>query len=162
MAGVLLSARSTRVQNGRMQPGDHASLELTVTEADTAAALGSGDLPVLGTPRLLAWAEAATCAVVAEGLADGQTSVGTRVRIEHVAASPVGAGVRVTATLTHADPPTGPLRDASPFGSSGQARRGGRLLRFDVVAMHRHDEKVVGHGEVTRVVVDRDRFLSRL
>jgi predicted thioesterase len=40
----------------------------------------------------------------------------------------------------------------------------GRLVRFEVVAEHTVNEvaKVVGHGEVTRVVVDRERFLSRL
>ena len=123
-----------------MDTGLQATLERIVTEADTARALGSGDLPVLGTPRLLAWCEAATCAAVAPALEEARTSVGTRVQLEHVAASPVGATVTVTATLAHRD---------------------GRLLRFEVVAAH-EDGKVVGHGEVTRVVVDRERFLSRL
>ena len=54
-----------------------ATLAFTVTDADTAAAVGSGDLPVLGTPRLLAWAEAATCAAVADELDEHRTSVGT-------------------------------------------------------------------------------------
>ncbi|MGZ4478620.1 MAG: thioesterase family protein [Nocardioidaceae bacterium] len=125
-----------------MQTGTEATLEYTVTAADTASALGSGDLPVLATPRLLAWCEAATCAAVGPALADGQqTSVGTRVQLEHTAASPVGAGLRVTATVGYVD---------------------GRLVRFEVVAVHAADEKVVGHGEVTRVVVDRERFLSRV
>ena len=117
-----------------------ATLSFTVTEADTAAALGSGDLPVLGTPRLLAWSEAATCAAVADELEAGSTSVGTRISLEHLAASGVGEDVRVTATVTHRD---------------------GRLLRFEVVAIDSR-EQTVGHGEVTRVVVDRDRFLGRL
>ena len=55
-----------------------------VTEADTAIAVGSGSLPVLGTPRLLAWCEAATCAALDPHLAEGQTSVGTRVDLEHL------------------------------------------------------------------------------
>jgi fluoroacetyl-CoA thioesterase len=117
-----------------------ATLTFSVTDEDTAAAVGSGDLPVLGTPRLLAWSEAATCAAVADELDEKQTSVGTRVALEHLAASVVGEEVRVTATLTHRD---------------------GRLLRFEVVAVDSR-EQVVGHGEVTRVVVDRDRFMSRL
>ena len=126
-----------------MEYDARATLEFTVTDADTAEAVGSGDLPVLGTPRLLAWAEAATCAAVAPSLEEGRTSVGTRVQLEHVAASPVGATVSVTASVVHTD---------------------GRLLRFEVVAEHTvgEDTKVVGHGEVTRVVVDRDRFLARL
>jgi fluoroacetyl-CoA thioesterase len=121
--------------------GQHATVTNTVADGDTAAALGSGDLPVLGTPRLLAWAEEATCAALAASLPDGRTSVGTRIQLEHVGASPLGAEVRVTATVVYSD---------------------GRLVRFEVVAEHVSDEKVVGHGEVTRVVVDRDRFLSRL
>jgi predicted thioesterase len=124
-----------------MQTGQHATLEFTVTDADTAEALGSGDLPVLATPRLLAWCEAATCATVARDLEPGRTSVGTRVSLDHVAASPVGARVAVRATVVYVD---------------------GRLLRFEVVATHVADGKVVGHGEVTRVVVDAERFLSRL
>ena len=121
--------------------GQHATVTNTVADGDTAAALGSGDLPVLGTPRLLAWAEEATCAALAASLPDGRTSVGTRIQLEHVGASPLGAEVRVTATVVYSD---------------------GRLVRFEVVAEHVSDEKVVGHGEDTRVVVDRDRFLSRL
>ena len=117
-----------------------ATLAFTVTDADTAAAVGSGDLPVLGTPRLLAWAEAATCAAVADELDEHRTSVGTRVALEHRLPTPVGGEVRVTATVTHRD---------------------GRLLRFEVVAVD-GDEAVVGHGEVTRVVVERERFMSRL
>jgi fluoroacetyl-CoA thioesterase len=124
-----------------METGQRATLDFTVGEQDTAAALGSGDLPVLGTPRLLAWCEAATCAAVAPALTAEQSSVGTRVTLDHLAASPVGATLTVLATVVHVD---------------------GRLVRLEVVARHRADEKVVGHGEVTRVVVDRDRFLTRL
>jgi fluoroacetyl-CoA thioesterase len=132
-----------------MQTGQQATLEFTVTDDDTALALGSGDLPVLATPRLLAWCEAATCAALAGTVAEGRTSVGTRIQLDHVAASPVGAAVTVLATTAYVDPSTG----------SG---RGARLVRFEVVARHTDDDKVVGHGEVTRVVVDRERFLSRL
>ncbi len=117
-----------------------ATLTFTVTDDDTAAALGSGDLAVLATPRLLAWAEATTCAALAGDLDDAETSVGSRVTLEHRVASPVGETVRVLATVTHRD---------------------GRLVRFEVVALD-SAEQVVGHGEVTRVVVDRERFLSRL
>jgi fluoroacetyl-CoA thioesterase len=116
-----------------------STLAFEVGDADTAAALGSGDLPVLGTPRLLAWAEAATCAALAPAVPEGRTSVGTRVSLEHRAASPVGAIVSVTATVVHRD---------------------GRLVRLEVVAVD-GDDRVVGHGEVTRVVVDAERFLSR-
>lgn len=117
-----------------------ATLTFTVNEGDTATALGSGSLPVLGTPRLLAWSEAATCAAIEPALPAGATSVGTRVSLEHLAASPVGAAVTVTAESAYVD---------------------GRLHRFTVAARHT-DGKLVGTGEVTRVVVDVERFLGRL
>ncbi|MDO9456920.1 thioesterase family protein [Nocardioides sp.] len=124
-----------------------ATLRFTVTDDDTAVAVGSGSLPVLGTPRLLAWLEAATCAALEPTLAAGSTSVGTRVVVEHLGASAVGQVVEVTASSAYVD---------------------GRLHRFTVAARHLDGPggdvpgKVVGSGEVTRVVVDAARFLSRL
>ena len=118
-----------------------AALRFTVTDADTALAVGSGSLPVLGTPRLLAWCEAATCAAIEDSLTEGATSVGTRIQLEHLVASPVGAEVEVTASTAYVD---------------------GRLHRFTVAARHTSDGKVVGSGEVTRVVVDADRFMARI
>ncbi|MGB0101761.1 MAG: thioesterase [Nocardioides sp.] len=125
-----------------------ATLHFTVTEADTAAAVGSGTLPVLGTPRLLAWCEAATCAALEPSLDGGSTSVGTRVELEHTGASAVGQEVEVTASASYVD---------------------GRLHRFTVAARHvdggdagKVAGKVVGTGEITRVVVDADRFLARI
>ena len=117
-----------------------ATLHFTVGDEDTALAVGSGSLPVLGTPRLLAWMEAATCAAVAAELAEGRTTVGSRVHLEHTAATGVGDTVTVSAGLQHRD---------------------GRLLRFEVVAEDSRGA-LVGRGEITRVVVDVDRFLGRL
>jgi fluoroacetyl-CoA thioesterase len=125
---------------GGIDIGSSATLTRIVTDADTAAALGSGDLPVLATPRLLAWCEAATCQAVQDGLEPDRTTVGSRVSLTHERPSPVGAEVLVRASVVHVD---------------------GRLLRYEVVAEHA-DGTVVGHGEVTRVVVDRERFLGRL
>jgi fluoroacetyl-CoA thioesterase len=118
-----------------------ATLAYAVTDEDTAAAVGSGSLPVLGTPRLLAWLEAATCACLEPTLADGSTSVGTRVQVEHLAASPVGAEVEVSASSAYVD---------------------GRLHRFTVGARDTTTGKVLAAGEITRVVVDAERFLARL
>ena len=118
-----------------------ATLRFTVTDADTAVSVGSGSLPVLGTPRLLAWCEAATCAAIEGSLTDGATSVGTRIQLEHLVASPVGAEVEVSASTAYVD---------------------GRLHRFAVAARHVSDGKVVGSGEITRVVVDAERFMSRV
>ena len=122
------------------------SLIFEVTSDDTARALGSGDVEVLATPRLLAWCEAATVAALAAAEEDGgngggtSTSVGTRVRLDHLAATPVGGRVEVTASLQHRD---------------------GRLVRFDVAATDRSG-RVVATGEVYRVVVERDRFEARV
>ena len=125
-------------------PSAEAALHFTVTDLDTAAAVGSGSLPVLATPRLLAWCEAATCAALDATLAPGETSVGTRIELEHLAPSPVGQQLEITARLAYAD---------------------GRLRRFSVAAREVRPGgggKLVGSGEVTRVVVDGERFLSRI
>jgi predicted thioesterase len=120
-------------------PAGSITIERVVTPDDTASALGSGDVPVLATPRLLAWAEAATVALLAGRLPAGSTSVGTRIELDHLAASPLGATVRVTATLLDAQ---------------------GRGRRFTVTAVHPGDGRVVARGTVTRAVVDRQRFVT--
>lgn len=118
-----------------------STLTFTVGADDTALAVGSGSLPVLGTPRLLAWLEAATCAALEPTLAAGSTSVGTRVQVEHLAASRVGARIEVSASSAYDD---------------------GRLHRFTVSARDTATGKVLAAGEITRVVVDAERFLSRV
>jgi predicted thioesterase len=124
--------------------GLEAAVSFDVTDADTAMALGSGDVPVLATPRIIAWLEAATVACLASSLDATSTSVGTRVEVEHSAASPVGATVVARASVSYVD---------------------GRLVRFEVAAEHRVGDAppvVVATGRITRVVVDRERFLARL
>jgi fluoroacetyl-CoA thioesterase len=122
-----------------LSAGLTARIRTVVTEADTAIAVGSGDVPVLGTPRLLALAEAATVAAVAPHLQPGRTSVSTQVRLDHRKASPVGAQVEVSAEL--------------------QQVEGSRLV-FGVTAAD-EDGALLGEGTVHRVVVDRERFLGR-
>ena len=111
-----------------------------VGDDDTAVALGSGSLPVLATPRLLAWSRRLPARPSSPPSREGRTSVGTRVELQHSAASPVGAEVVVTADPSYSD---------------------GRLHRLRVSGRHT-DGKVVATGEITRVVVDVDRFLGRL
>jgi len=118
-------------------PGLRADFDHTVVEQDTAVALGSGDVPVLGTPRVLALAERATVAAVAGALGPGATTVGTRVELEHLAATLVGATVRVAAELERVD---------------------GRKLEFAVEL--RDGARLAARGRVTRVLVDRDAFLA--
>lgn len=119
--------------------GLQSSFTRQVTVADTAERVGSGSLPVLATPRLLAWAEEASCAAIDPELEEGTTSVGSRIELQHVAPSPVGELVLVTAVVQYVD---------------------GRLVRFEVTAAH-GDERVVASGTITRIVVNAKRFLDR-
>jgi fluoroacetyl-CoA thioesterase len=122
--------------------GLRATVRAIVTESDTATAMGSGDVPVLATPRLLALAEAAAYAAVAPQLADGLTTVGTSVRLEHRRASPLGTEVVVEAELTEVD---------------GSRLVFGFIARVDGT----DDDVVLGAGTVERVVLDRARFIAR-
>jgi len=126
-----------------LQAGLRATITAEVTEADTAQALGSGEVPVLGTPRLLALAEAACVAAVAPNLTAGQTTVGVAVSLEHRRASPVGTSLEVEAELTGIE---------------------GRKLSFNFIAYGpgEGDESVVGAGTVERMLVDTERFLARI
>ncbi len=121
--------------------GGRGEAELVVTDADTARALGSGDLPVLGTPRLAALMEQAACAAIVAGLPPESTTVGVHLDLHHVAASPIGATVRATATVESVD---------------------GRRVRFAIVAEHEvaGARRQVGTATHERVVVDRARFLT--
>jgi fluoroacetyl-CoA thioesterase len=123
----------------RLVPGLRASLDRMVTDADTAEAVGSGDVPVLATPRLLAWAEEATLAVLAGRLNPASTTVGVAVALRHLEASTVGRTVVLTAELAEIDD---------------------EVLEFDVSA-HDTSGRVLATGTVTRMVVDRARFAAR-
>jgi len=118
---------------------EHAELTFTVTDSDTATALGSGDLPVLATPRLLAWCEAATCEAVRAGLEAGRTTVGSRIELRHLRPTPVGGTVTVRADLVRTD---------------------GRTLCFEVGAVDARGTEIA-RGEVRRAAVDGERFLAR-
>ncbi|MET9248578.1 thioesterase family protein [Nonomuraea sp. NPDC003709] len=121
-----------------LAPGLRAQLLIMVEVEDTAKKVGSGDVPVLATPRLLALAEAATVQALDKHLAPGETSVGTRVELEHLAASPLGTHVQIGVELTEVD---------------------GRRLVFAFEAHDKH--AVVGRGTIERIVVDRAKFLAR-
>ena len=122
-----------------LEPGLAASFTHTVTAADTALAVGSGDVPVLGTPTVLALAERATCLAVAEHITADLTTVGTHVELEHVVPTAVGETVRVDVVLESVE---------------------GRRLTFGVRLSD--DERAVAHGTVSRVLVTRERFLRAL
>jgi predicted thioesterase len=120
------------------QPGLAATVTLTVTEADTARALHSGDVPVLGTPRVIALAEEATCRAVERHLGDGETTVGSEVQLTHLAPTRVGGTVSADAVLDSID---------------------GRRLCFKVTV--NDTSGLIAAGYVTRVLVDRARFIEK-
>jgi len=118
--------------------GLKGEVETVVGEADLASALGSGDVPVLGTPRMIALAEAASVAAIADALEPGRTSVGTRIDMRHLAPTPLGRKVTATAELVAID---------------------GKALTFRAEV---HDESgLVADGSIGRVIVSRERFIAR-
>jgi fluoroacetyl-CoA thioesterase len=123
---------------GELDPGLSATRHLRVGDEDTAARLGSGDVPVLATPRLLALAEAACVDAIRDELDGGKTTVGVHAEVDHDKPSPVGAEVDLEATL---------------IGHHG------RRLEFNVV--FRQDREIVARIQHRRVIVDRQRFLER-
>lgn len=110
-----------------------------VRDDDTAIALGSGSVPVLATPRLVAWLEAAAVAAVAGAIEDGSTTVGTLIDLQHLAPTAVGRPVEAHATVTSFD---------------------GRTMEFELSAID--DRTTIATGRHTRVIVDVERFAGRL
>jgi predicted thioesterase len=121
-----------------LTPGLHGSAKLVVAEADTARALKSGEVDVLGTPRLIALVEEASVAAVAELLPAGHTTVGMRVQVDHLAPTNVGSSVAAEATLEKVE---------------------GRRLTF-TVSVSDHCG-LVAAGKVTRVIVETAHFLDK-
>ena len=113
-------------------------VSLTVADADTAVAFGTGEVAVLSTPRVVALCEEAALRAVARELEPGQTTVSSRVELSHVTPVAVGATVRAEATLERVE---------------------GRRLIFAVSLAD--SRGLVAAGRVTRVVVETDRFLKR-
>ena len=112
---------------------------MRVTHDKTAEAWGSGDVPVFGTPSLVALLETAAVNAVAEKLGLGETSVGTWIEVSHLAATPVGGNVSAEAELVQIE---------------------GRKLTFAVVA---HDDRnKIGECRHQRMIVARDRFLAKV
>jgi predicted thioesterase len=119
-------------------PGLGGSVTISVEATDTAAAMKSGDVPTLATPRVVALAEQATLEAVADVLGAGLTTVGYEVQLTHLAPSPVGAKVTADVVLESVE---------------------GRRLVFRVSVTDARG--LVAVGRITRVVVQRDRFIER-
>ncbi len=121
-----------------LEVGLRGRAAMTVTPDKTAEAWGSGDLPVFGTPSLVALLETAAVNSLARQLGPGETSVGTWIEVSHLAATPIGEDVSAEAELVGIE---------------------GRKLTFTVVA---HDNRnKIGDCRHQRMIVTRDRFLAR-
>ncbi len=112
---------------------------IVVSEKDTALAHGSGDMPVLATPAMVALMENAAMNCVKNQLNDGDTTVGAMIETTHLKPSKVGTTIRATATVTNVDD---------------------RKLTFCVEAYD--GETLIGKGTHIRYIVTRERFLAKL
>ena len=112
--------------------------ETTVNEQNTAAAMGSGLLPVFATPAMLALMEKAVAGSVQPFLDEGEGTVGTRLEVSHLAATPLGLAVRAESELVAVDR---------------------RKLSFTVRAWA--GEELIGEGTHQRFVIDNARFLEK-
>lgn len=122
-----------------LEKGLSAQSVATVCDAYTAAAMGSGDLPVFATPAMVALMEHAAMKAVAAELEEGATTVGAEMNVTHIKPSGLGAEITATAVLTAVE---------------------GRKLTFNVGA--RDAEGMIGEGVHVRFVVDRTRFMAKV
>ena len=122
-----------------IQEGLTHTSQLTVTQAVTAIAMGSGDMPVLATPSMMALMENAAMLAVADHLPEGCTTVGGHIDSSHLKPSKLGDTVTATATVTRVD---------------------GKKIEFTIQA-HSGDV-LLGEGTHLRFIVDKEKFMSRL
>ncbi len=115
------------------------SVEITVDDSVTASSVGSGGVDVLSTPSMILLFEQIARDAVQPALPEGFTTVGTRVDIEHISATPMGEKVRAGASVIEVN---------------------GRRIIFAVCASDRHG--TVGRGTHERFVVDLGRFMEKL
>lgn len=121
-----------------LTPGLAAELTHTVTEADTAAQWGSGLVPVFSTPALVGLMESCAVHALHGRLPEGQTTVGGRIDVRHLAATPVGMRVRARAELTAVE---------------------GRKLIFTIEAWD--EQEKVGEALHERYIIDAEKFVAR-
>lgn len=122
-----------------LETGLSARSVTTVTAENTAAAMGSGDLPVFATPAMIALMEHAALEAVAAELPEGSTTVGAELNVTHLKPSGLGTEITATAVLTAVE---------------------GRKLTFNVGA--RDAEGMIGEGTHVRYIVDRAKFMAKL
>ena len=122
-----------------LDPGATNMLTIVVDESMTADRFGNSGVQVLATPMLVSYFELAAHQLAMRALEPGQGTVGSRIDVRHLAATPVGMRVAFRATLTERD---------------------GRRLLFRVEADD--DQERVGEGIHERFVVDMNRFMGRI
>ena len=113
--------------------------ELTVTDAVTAMAIGSGDMPVLATPMMMALMENAAMLAVKDELPEGYTTVGGHIESSHLKPSKIGDVVRAEAEVTKVD---------------------GKKIEFRVSAWS--GSTLLGEGSHLRFIIDREKFMLRI
>jgi predicted thioesterase len=121
-----------------LETGLRGDAKMTVGPEDTARALGSGNVDVLGSPRLIALCEEATIAALSNALPEGTTTVGMRIQFDHLQPTAIGFEVTAEAVLEKID---------------------GRRLKFTVSASD--SGGLVAAGKITRVIVDVERFMGK-
>ena len=121
-----------------MELGIKGTAETVVIYENTAAAVGSGALEVFSTPSMIALMEKASRELVQPYLEEGQSTVGTRLEVSHVAASPIGAHIRAESTLVEIDR---------------------RMLTFEVKAYA--DGELIGEGRHQRCIIYAERFMEK-
>ena len=121
-----------------MELGIKGAAEVTVAYENTAAAVGSGSLEVFSTPSMVALMEKAARTSVQPYLDEGQSTVGTRLEISHLAASPIGASIRAESELVEIDR---------------------RMLTFEVKAFA--DGELIGEGRHQRCIISVERFMEK-
>ncbi|HLV99654.1 MAG TPA: thioesterase family protein [Ktedonobacterales bacterium] len=122
-----------------LKPGLRGTSTIVVVEENTAAHFGAGGVHVFGTPMMIGLMENAAFSAIQPLLPEGQSSVGTKVNVTHLAATPIGMTVTATAELLEVD---------------------GRRLVFHVEA--RDEKELIGEGQHERFIITLDRFLSRI
>ena len=122
-----------------LEKGLSAQSRTTVTAANTAATMGSGDLEVFATPSMVALMEHAAMTAVAAALPAGATTVGAEMNVTHIKPSGLGAEITATAVLAEVE---------------------GRKLTFNVGA--RDAEGLIGEGIHVRYIVDREKFMAKV
>ncbi|MCL2369842.1 MAG: thioesterase family protein [Firmicutes bacterium] len=122
-----------------IQIGKSITVTTKVDKTNTALAVGSGGLEVFGTPMMIALMEKSAYKVLEDSLGVGQTSVGIKLNVEHISASPLGADISAMATITAVD---------------------GRKVSFDLTA--RDNSGMIGKGTHDRFVIDSEKFMNKV